>query len=119
MLEKLELIFDTITKKLNSLFSAEKKQTEEIAELNKKIDALTRNVEALSKKLDSLESETKEGFSDVCRTVDGKMPKKYELQDDGRPKSKKLKTEIINCRVCPSCGQTVSKMPCPHCGYGN
>ena len=117
MLEKLEIIFDTITKKLNSLFSAEKKQTEEIAELNRRIDALTRNVEALSKKIDSLERETKEGFADICRTVDGKMPKKYELQDDGKPKSKKLKAEIINCRVCPSCGQTVSKMPCPHCGY--
>lgn len=117
MFEKLENIYNTIISKLNTLFSAETKQTDEIEALHKKIDALTRNVEALSQKIDSLEKETKEGFSGVCQTVEGKMPKKYQLHDNGKPKSKKLSAEIINCRVCPGCGQTVSKMPCPHCGY--
>lgn len=117
MFEKFENLFNTVMSKLNSLFSAEATQTDEIRELHKKIDALTRSVETLSKKLDSLEKETKDGFVAVCSTVDGKIPKKYQLQDDGKPKSKKLKTEIINCRVCPQCGATVSKMPCPHCGY--
>lgn len=117
MFEKLESLFNGIIAKLNTLFSAEATQTDEIRELNKKIDALTRSVEELSKKVDSLEKETKDGFVAVCATVDGKMPKKYKLQDDGKPKSNKLSAEIINCRVCPKCGQTVSKMPCPHCGY--
>lgn len=116
MLEKFETVFEQITKKLNSLFTAEKTQTEQIAELNKKIDTLSRSVDTLSKKLNFLEKETKEGFSDVCRTLDGDMPKKYELQGDGKKRS--LEAQTINCRVCPKCGATVSKMPCPHCGYG-
>lgn len=117
MFEKFENLFDSVMAKLNTLFSAEAKQTDEIRELNKKLDALQRSVDALSAKVDSLEKEAKDGFVAVCSTVDGKLPKKYQLQDDGKPKSKRLKAEIINCRVCPQCSATISKMPCPHCGY--